>query len=71
MVQVANACGSDDGNDFVDLAQQCAPQIVTETLAAVVSVESGFKPFAIRINSNYPLPISLEPRPKPLKPPQS
>ncbi|WP_407977264.1 lytic transglycosylase domain-containing protein [Brucella pseudogrignonensis] len=39
---------------FVDLAQQCAPQIVTETLAAVVSVESGFKPFAIRINSNYP-----------------
>lgn len=38
---------------FVDVAQQCAPQIVTETLAAVVSVESGFKPFAIRINSNH------------------
>lgn len=40
---------------FVDVAQQCAPQIVTETLAAVVSVESGFQPFAIRINSNHPL----------------
>ncbi|MCK4207327.1 lytic transglycosylase domain-containing protein [Brucella pituitosa] len=40
---------------FVDVAQQCAPQIVTETLAAVVSVESGFRPFAIRINSDHPL----------------
>ncbi|WP_455296870.1 lytic transglycosylase domain-containing protein [Brucella pituitosa] len=40
---------------FVDVAQQCAPQIVTETLAAVVSVESGFQPFAIRINSDHPL----------------
>ena len=40
---------------FLDLAQQCAPQIATETLAAVVSVESGFQPFAIRINSDHPL----------------
>lgn len=40
---------------FIDLAQQCAPQIAVETLAAVVSVESGFQPFSIRINSDYPL----------------
>lgn len=40
---------------FIDLAQQCAPQIAVETLAAVVSVESGFQPFAIRINSDHPL----------------
>lgn len=40
---------------FLVLAQQCAPQIATETLAAVVSVESGFQPFAIRINSDHPL----------------
>lgn len=40
---------------FVDVAQQCAPQIAVETLAAVVSVESGFNPLAIRINSGYPL----------------
>ncbi|WP_025091677.1 lytic transglycosylase domain-containing protein [Brucella intermedia] len=40
---------------FVDVAQQCAPQIAIETLAAVVSVESGFNPLAIRINSGDPL----------------
>jgi type IV secretion system protein VirB1 len=40
---------------FLDLAQQCAPQVATETLAAIVSVESGFQPFAIRINTDRPL----------------
>lgn len=40
---------------FLDLARDCAPLIATETLAAVVSVESGFQPFAIRINSDHPL----------------
>ena len=40
---------------FLDLAEHCAPQIPVETLAAIVSVESGFQPFAIRINSDYPL----------------
>jgi type IV secretion system protein VirB1 len=40
---------------FLDLAQNCAPQIATETIAAVVSVESGFRPFAIRINTDHPL----------------
>ncbi|MET4690707.1 lytic transglycosylase domain-containing protein [Sinorhizobium fredii] len=41
--------------DFVDLAQMCAPDIAVETLAATVSLESGFYPFAIRINSGSPL----------------
>ncbi len=41
---------------FLELAQNCAPQIATETIAAVVSVESGFQPFAIRINTDHPLP---------------
>lgn len=40
---------------FLDLAQNCAPQVATETIAAVVSVESGFQPFAIRINTDLPL----------------
>ncbi|KAB2684412.1 lytic transglycosylase domain-containing protein [Brucella tritici] len=40
---------------FIDLAQHCAPQIAPETIAAVVSVESGFQPFAIRINTDRPL----------------
>ncbi|PJR92433.1 type IV secretion system protein VirB1 [Ochrobactrum sp. 695/2009] len=40
---------------FVDVAHQCAPQIALETLAALVSVESGFNPLAIRVNSGYPL----------------
>jgi len=40
---------------FADLARICAPAIATETLAAVVSLESGFSPFAIRIDSGPPL----------------
>ncbi|MFG1210262.1 lytic transglycosylase domain-containing protein [Xanthobacter flavus] len=40
---------------FADLAQNCAPTVQIETLAAVVSLESGFSPFAIRINSGTPL----------------
>ncbi|KAB2694616.1 lytic transglycosylase domain-containing protein [Ochrobactrum sp. Kaboul] len=40
---------------FVDLAQSCAPMIGSETLAGVVSLESGFAPFNIRINSGPPL----------------
>jgi len=40
---------------FLDLAQNCAPQVATDTIAAVVSVESGFQPFAIRINTDHPL----------------
>lgn len=40
---------------FVDLAQSCAPTIASETLAGIVSLESGFAPFNIRINSGPPL----------------
>lgn len=40
---------------FVDLAQNCAPVAEITTLAAVISLESRFKPFAIRINSGPPL----------------
>ena len=40
---------------FADLAQTCAPTVQVEILAAIVSLESGFSPFAIRINSGTPL----------------
>ena len=40
---------------FLDLAQTCAPTVAAETLAGVVSLESRFKPFAIRINGGAPL----------------
>jgi type IV secretion system protein VirB1 len=40
---------------FVDIAQNCAPMVQAETLAGVVSLESKFFPFAIRINSGSPL----------------
>ncbi|AFL51488.1 lytic transglycosylase domain-containing protein [Sinorhizobium fredii] len=40
---------------FVDLAQTCAPMVAAETLAGVVSLESRFEPFAIRIKSGPPL----------------
>jgi type IV secretion system protein VirB1 len=40
---------------FVDLAQTCAPFVASETLAGVVSLESRFAPFNIRINSGQPL----------------
>ena len=41
--------------DFVDLAQTCAPLVAAETLAGVVSLESRFAPYKIRINSDAPL----------------
>ncbi|OCP18443.1 MULTISPECIES: lytic transglycosylase domain-containing protein [unclassified Ensifer] len=40
---------------FVDLAQTCAPLVAAETLAGVVSLESSFAPYNIRINSGAPL----------------
>ncbi|QTG17027.1 lytic transglycosylase domain-containing protein (plasmid) [Agrobacterium tumefaciens] len=40
---------------FVNLAQTCAPVVASETLAGVVSLESRFAPFNIRINSGAPL----------------
>lgn len=40
---------------FLDLAQACAPSVASATLAGVVSLESRFAPFNIRINSGAPL----------------
>ncbi|MXN48719.1 type IV secretion system protein VirB1 [Shinella kummerowiae] len=40
---------------FLDLAQTCAPFVASEMLAGVVSLESRFAPFNIRINSGKPL----------------
>ena len=36
--------------DFFVLAQQCAPAVHPQTLAAIVKTESGFNPFAIGVN---------------------
>ncbi|MDR9781021.1 transglycosylase SLT domain-containing protein [Rhizobium redzepovicii] len=43
------------GAAFVEIAQTCAPTVQVETLAGIVSLESRFQPFAIRINSAPPL----------------
>ena len=40
---------------FTDLAQTCAPAIAIETLAAVVSLESQFEPFDIRVRGSSSL----------------
>lgn len=40
---------------FTDLAQTCAPAIAIETLAAVVSLESQFQPFHIRVGGSSSL----------------
>ncbi len=40
---------------FLALAQQCAPMADPAAIAAVVSLESGFNPLAIRVNSDVPL----------------
>jgi len=40
---------------FVDLAQTCAPLVAAETLAGVVSLDSRFALYNIRINSGAPL----------------
>jgi len=36
--------------DFIALAQECAPQVAHETLAAIVKTESDFRPLSIGIN---------------------
>lgn len=38
---------------FLELAETCAPTMSSDILAAVVSMESGFAPLAIRINSDH------------------
>jgi type IV secretion system protein VirB1 len=47
---------------FVELAQSCAPMVQVETLASVVSLQSRFHPFAIRISKG--LPLSAQPASK-------
>lgn len=41
--------------DFVALAQQCAPWVAPQTLAAIVKTESAFQPLAIGINGGAKL----------------
>jgi type IV secretion system protein VirB1 len=36
--------------DFLALAQQCAPLVAPQTMAAIVRTESGFRPLAIGVN---------------------
>lgn len=36
--------------DFISLAQECAPWVAHETLAAIVKHESAFRPLAIGVN---------------------
>ena len=36
--------------DFLALAQQCAPSVAPQTLAAIVRTESGFNPHSIGVN---------------------
>ncbi|MGK6315614.1 type IV secretion system protein VirB1 [Neorhizobium sp. DT-125] len=40
---------------FADLAHTCAPTIEVTTLAGIASIESELSPWAIRINTGYPL----------------
>ena len=42
--------------DFIVLAQECAPGVAHQTLAAIVKTESAFKPLAIGINGRAKLP---------------
>jgi len=39
--------------DFNALAIECAPNVATQTIAAIVSVESGFNPYAIGVVSGH------------------
>lgn len=41
--------------DFAALAQECAPWVAHQTMAAIVRTESGFKPLAIGINGGAKL----------------
>lgn len=45
--------------DFAALAQQCAPDVAPQTMAAVVNVESDYNPFAIGVVNGH-----LERQPK-------
>jgi len=42
--------GGNQAMDFIALAQECAPLVAHETMAAIVRTESAFRPLAIGIN---------------------
>lgn len=48
--------------DFGTLAQECAPAVAPQTLAAIVKTESRFNPFAINVNG--PMVLTRQPRTK-------
>lgn len=39
--------------DFIALAQECAPTVSPQTMAAIVKVESGYNPYAIGVVNGY------------------
>jgi type IV secretion system protein VirB1 len=41
--------------DFQALAQECAPWVAPQTMAAIVKTESGFRPYAINVNGRAQL----------------
>ncbi|MFM0671076.1 lytic transglycosylase domain-containing protein [Paraburkholderia sediminicola] len=43
------SAGRARADDFLGIAQRCAPQVDAHTLAAIVSVESGYNPYAIGV----------------------
>lgn len=56
--------------DFMVLAQQCAPTVAPQTMAAVVQVESSFNPYAIGVVGGrlQRQPKSQEAKPIPVVP---
>lgn len=48
-VALAGLAVTAHANNFFALAQRCAPQVDPHTMAAIVSVESGYNPFAIGV----------------------
>ncbi len=46
---LSTSAGAARAGDFLALATQCAPKVEGHTLAALVSVESGYNPYAIGV----------------------
>ena len=46
---LGTSAGAARAGDFLALATQCAPKVEAHTLAALVSVESGYNPYAIGV----------------------
>ena len=44
---------------FVDMAGQCAPQVPTDLLAAIATVESGLNPLAVRVGGRTEIVASV------------